>query len=210
MGRSLKCKTSLYFIVFILFSATTLNLSYASTSESFVYSYGGAKIWVFIDTNNTWAIKRDLNYTLYFEVYLESLGKNVGVFINRVTLSFRGTNLRQMISPNITLQSAGQSWTWNATFELVEHELSVYPGQSSTFDLNFEVRYDVIDSSETHWHYRVSDHIPVVIKNPSTPTSKPWTFAVTVFFLVLMSGMAIALIILWIKIRRYKKLAARA
>lgn len=194
----------LYIVVPILFSLIALNLGYGLISRSFVYSYGGAKVWVFITTNDTWTLKPDLNYTLYFEIYLESSGNNIGVFINRVTLNFRGTGLRQLISPNITLQSAGQSWTWNVTLKPTEEEFGLYPGQSSTFNLDFEVRYDTIDSSGTHWHYRVSDYITTKVKNPFS-TTQPWTILPIVFLSVLSGGLAVALIILWIKIRKYKK-----
>jgi hypothetical protein len=54
------------------------------------------------------------------------------------------------------------------------------PGQVLTQNLDFEFRYDVIDSNGDYWSYRVNESIPVTIQSPKQPAETMTTFG-TVF-----------------------------
>jgi len=207
-----KAKKTFYFIVFgIIFALITLsNPCSASTSAvdtkyySFVYNYGNAKIWVFVTLDHPFFMGSKMNSSISATVYLEKLGTNIGVFINRLTFSLEGTQVRKTISPNVTLNNSLRSWTWNTTFGQEDIDRILVPGQTLAWSMNFEFRYDVIDSSGEYWFYRINENISATIQSPES-TAETWITFGTVFLIVSIFGVLCAIIMLWLKIRRYRK-----
>ena len=194
----------------ILTLAALLNFCGAPTSVadtesySFVYNYGNAKIWAFITLDYPFFVGPETNSSASATIYLEKLGSNIGVFINRLTFGFEGTQIRKTVSPNVTLNNSLRSWTWNTTFEQEDINQILFPGQIMTRTLNFEFRYDVIDSSGEYWFYRINENIPVAIQS-AEQSAETWTSFGTVFLIVSIFGVSCAVIVLWLKIRRYRK-----
>lgn len=187
-----------------------LNFGSASTrvadaeSYSFVYSYGNAKIWVFVMLNRTFFVGPKANGSIFLTIYLEKLGNNIGVFINRLTFGFDGTQIRKTISPNVTLNNSLRSWAWNITFGQEDVDRILVPGQTLVGALNFEFRYDVIDSSGEYWYYRVNENIPATIQS-SEQAAKTWKTFGTVFLIISLLGVVSAVVVLGLKIRRHKR-----
>jgi len=185
-------------------NASTINIV-DTDSYSFVYNYGNAKIWVFVMLNHPFLIGPEVNNSIFLTVYLEKLGSNRGVFLNRLTLSFEGTQVRKAISPNVTLGNDLRLWTWNITFGQEDIDLILLLGQylfATTLD--FEFRYDIIDSSEEYWFYRVNESIPATIQRQGQAADTWITFG-TIFLIVSLFGVASAILVLWLKIRRYRR-----
>ena len=175
-----------------------------SASYSFVYCYGNAKIWVFIETNRTITVNPNEPASLFLTIYLEKLGNNVGVFLNRITFKLEGTQLEKIISPNITLQSDMSSWSFNITFEQDEISSILSPGQIINGKMLFELRYDIIDSSGEIWPFRVNEDFPISFKYTGQ-MERPWITFETIFIIVLFIGVISVLGLFWLKVRRYKK-----
>jgi len=193
-------------IILILIVLWNLVSAYtcAAESNSFVYCYGNVKIWISVVSNQTSFIGPKANGSIVLTIFLENLGSNLGVFINRLTFSLEGTQIRRSISPNVTLDTQLPSWTCNVTFGQEDVGSILIPGQVLAQNLNFEFRYDVIDSSREYWSYRVNESIPVTIQSPKQPAEAVTTF-VTVFLVVSLFGVISVLVVLWLKIRSYKK-----
>jgi len=175
-----------------------------SSSYSFVYCYGNTKIWVFIEANHTVTVNPNEDCSLFLTVYLERLGNNVGVFLNRVTFELEGTQLKKAISPNVTLQSDTRSWSYNIMFKGDEISSIVKPGQIISGEMIFELRYDIIDSSGEIWPFRVNEDFPISFKNIEQ-TEQPWMNFETVFIIALLFGATSASALFLLRIRRYKK-----
>ncbi|MCL6579491.1 MAG: hypothetical protein K6T73_08925 [Candidatus Bathyarchaeota archaeon] len=175
-----------------------------SSSYSFVYCYGNTKIWVFIEANRTVTVNPDEDCSLFLTVYLERLGNNVGVFLNRVTFKLEGTQLIKTISPNVTLQSDIRSWSYNVTFKGDEVSSIIKPGQIISGEMTFELRYDIIDSYGEIWPFRVNEEFPILFKNIGQ-TEQPWMNFETVFIIVLLFGATSALALFLLRICKYKK-----
>jgi hypothetical protein len=135
---------------------------------------------------------------------LEKLGSNRGVFVNRLTFGFEGTQIREIVSPNVTLDNNLRSWAGNVTFEEGDVDQVLMPGQTLARALNFEFRYDVMDSSGEYWPYRVSENIPATIQM-SGQAGETWITFGTVFLLISLLGVAFAVVVLGLRIRRYKR-----
>jgi len=142
--------------------------------------------------------------SLLLTVYLEKLGNNVGVFLNRITFKLEGTQLEKIISPNITLQSDMSSWSFNITFEQDEISSILSPGQIINGKMLFELRYDIIDSSGEIWPFRVNEDFPISFKYTGQ-MERPWITFETIFIIVLFIGVISVLGLFWLKVRRYKK-----
>lgn len=200
-----------WFVVgMILTLITSLNFGSASASVaetesySFVYSYGNAKIWVFVMLNRSLFIGPKVNCSIFSTVYLEKLGNNRGVFINRLTFTFEGTQIEKPTSPNVTLNNSLRSWAWNTTFGQEDFNRIIVPGQTLVKSLNFEFRYDVIDSSGEYWSYRVNENIPATIQS-SEQAAETWITFGTVFLIISLFGVVSAAVVLGLKIRRHKR-----
>ncbi|MEM3828591.1 MAG: hypothetical protein QXP36_05205 [Conexivisphaerales archaeon] len=193
----------LFLIVIVKLYPASANIS-ESPSYSFVYSYGNAKIWVFIEANRTLTAGPSTNCTIFLTVYLEKLGNNKGVFLNRITFKFEDTQLERILSPNVTLQDNMRSWSGNVTFEQDEISLIIRPGEVLSGRMNFELRYDVIDSFEETWPFRVNEEFPISFKNVAQ-IEQPWITYEVVFIATLLIGVISSIILLWLKIHRYKK-----
>ena len=180
--------------------------TYASEveSNSFVYCYGDVKIWVIVMLNQTSFIGPRANGSIFLTVLLENSGNNIGVFINRFTFDLEGTQIEKNISPNVTLNTQLPSWTSNITFWQEDVSSILVPGQVLTPNLDFEFRYDVIDSDGEYWSYRVNERIPVKIQSPKQPAETMTTFG-TVFVIVSLFGLTSVIVMLSLKIRSYKK-----
>lgn len=201
----------LYFLYQIfLFSIVVTGIPLVSigdmglSSYSFVYCYGNAKIWVFIEANRTLIVNPNKSASLFLTIYLEKLGNNVGVFLNRVTFMLEGTQLVKTISPNVTLQNDMRLWSCNITFERDELSSILKPGQVISGKMTFELRYEIIDSSEETWSFRVNEDFPISFKDIGQ-TEQPWITFETVFIIVLLLGIISALALFCLRIRRYKK-----
>jgi len=188
----------------------SLNLHYPcataadSSFRSFVYCYGNAKIWVFIEANETLSVGPDTNCTINVTIYLENLGNNIGIFLNRVTFKFEGAQLEKTISPNVTLQNSLRSWSCNITFQQEDMSSMLRPGQILNGEMNFEFRYDIIDSSGEIWSYRLNENFPATFVNIGQ-VEAPWINFETIFITVLLVGIISAGILLWLRIRKYKR-----
>jgi len=172
--------------------------------HSFVYNYGHAKIWVFIETNTTLTISPRTNSTILLTAYLENLEDNKGIFLNRVTFMLRQTQLEKSVSPNVTLDNSQRSWSYNATFEFEDISTILRPGQSLNGEMSFEFRYDIIDSSGDVWSFRVNEDFPVEFANAGQ-LEQPWVSFQMVFVIVLIFAIVSAIVLSWLKIRKYKK-----
>lgn len=170
-------------------------------THSFVYSYGGAKLWVFVDLNETWSVGQ--NQSMQIKLYLEDLGRNKEVFVNRITIDVEGTSIRRVTSPNITLNYANRLYHWN--LKLNESEIFQELSTSFSAKVNFEFRYDIVDSTSTSWPFIVDDYTPIRFKNVSKNGNYWLNPVILVFIIVMLSGLGASFMILWIKIRRLRK-----
>lgn len=175
-----------------------------SASHSFVYCYGHAKIWVFIEANRTITINPNESASIFLTVYLEKLGNNTGVFLNRITFELEGTPLEKTISPNVTLQSDRRLWSCNITFDKDEISSILKPGQIITGRLIFELRYEVIDSCGECWPFRVNEDFPISLKCIGQ-VEPSWINFETVFIIVLLFGVSSVLALFFLRVRKYKK-----
>lgn len=173
-------------------------------SNSFVYCYGNVKIWVIVMLNQTSFIGPRANGSIFLTILLENSGNKVGVFINRFTFDLEGTQIEKSISPNVTLNTQLPSWASNITFWQEDVGSILVPGQVLVQNLDFEFRYDVIDSNGECWSYRVNESIPVTIQSPKQPAETMTTFG-TVFVIMSLFGVVSVIVVLCLKIRSYKK-----
>lgn len=97
-----------------------------------------------------------------------------------------------------------RSWSGNVTFEQDEISLIIRPGEVLSGRMNFELRYDVIDSFEETWPFRVNEEFPISFKNVAQ-IEQPWITYEVVFIATLLIGVISSIILLWLKIHRYKK-----
>lgn len=203
-------KVSCHFVGMILVLITILSFTGVivcvvnAEHYSFVYCYGNVKIWVSIELNRTFFMGPKADSSIFLAVDLEKLGNNVGVLINRLTVSFDGTQIRETISPNVTLNNSLRSWAYNLTFEEEDVYRILLPGQRLVSALNFEFRYDVIDPSGECWSYRVNEYIPTTIQS-SEQVAETWITFEGVFLIVALFGVASAVIVLGLRIRRHKQ-----
>ncbi|MGB9694335.1 MAG: hypothetical protein ACPLYF_05770 [Fervidobacterium sp.] len=202
-SRHFICQTFLFLIIALGISHSSISYM-ESASHSFVYCYGNTKIWVFIDANRTVIVNPNESVSLFLTVYLEKLGNNVGVFLNRVTFKLEEMQLEKTISPNITLQSNMDSWSCNITFEPDEISSMLNPGQLINGKMAFELRYDIIDSSGETWPFRVNEDFPISFK-ATEQKEQAWIPFETVFIIVLLFGVISALGLFWLRIHKYKK-----
>ena len=202
-------KAKLLFVLFTMASliAHSNNLllkAEDSLSYSFVYSYGNAKIWVFIDTNKSLVIGSSQNSSILLAIYLEELGTNVAIFLNRVTFSIEGTQFERELSPNVTLDSTLRSWSYDITIEKKDVVQILLPVLAISGRIYFELRYDVIDSAGKYWSYRANEEFPQSFTNTDY-TIQPFLSFETIFVVISVLGIASALVLLYFRIRRYKK-----
>jgi len=169
--------------------------------HSFIYSYGGVKLWVFVDLNETWSVEQ--NQSIRVKLYLEDLGQNKEVFVNRITIDVEATSIRHVASPNITLNYANKLYHWNLTL----NESEIFQELSTSFStkINFEFRYDIVDSTSTSWPFIVNDYIPIRLKNVFKNGNYWLNPVILVFIIVMLSGLGASSMILWLKIRRLRK-----
>jgi len=196
----LKTKISLLLIFFyVSVNISEVGITLANT-HSFVYSYGGVKLWVFVDLNETWSVGQ--NQSIRVKLYLEDLGQNKGVFLNRITIDVWRTSITHVASPNTTLDYANKLFEWNLT--LNGSEIFQELCSSSSTRVEFEIRYDIVDSMSTSWPFIVNDHIPIRLNNLSNNGNSWLNPVILVFIIVILSGLGVSSMILWIKIRRLK------
>jgi hypothetical protein len=169
--------------------------------HSLVYSYGGVKLWVFVDLDETWSVGQ--NQSIQVKLFLEDLGQNKEIFVNRITLDLEGTSIRHIVSPNITLNYANKLYHWNLT--LNESEFSQELSMPISTKVNFEIRYDIVDSILTSWPFVVNDYIPIRLKIVSKNGNYWLNPIILVFIIVMISGLGASSMILWIKIRKLRK-----
>jgi len=211
-AKMAKVKEEFFCFLFGMMLALSAPLNFITTSPSvadmesysFVYSYGNAKIWVFLMLNRTFFIGPQTNSSIFSTIYLEKLGNNIGVFINRLTFGFEGTQIKKTTSPNVTLNNSLRSWAWDLTFGQEDVCQIMVPGQTLVGALTFEFRYDVIDSSGEYWPYRINENIPATIQS-SEQVAETWITFGTVFLIVSLFGVVTAVVVLWLKIRRHKR-----
>lgn len=180
-----------------------------SSSYSFVYNYGNAKIWVFIETAKNLTIGPNKNSTILLTVYLEKLGNNSSVFLNRITFSLRETPIEKVVSPNVTLTEDSRSWSYNVTFSGEDMSPILGLGQMLNGDMSLEFRYDVIDSTGDTWSYRVNEDLPVRFINIEE-VGPQWLSFEKLFITITVAGIGFAAILIWIRIRKYKKTQKQA
>jgi hypothetical protein len=196
---------ALIMIVSIMIDSNSLMLRAADFSAySFVYSFGNAKIWAFIEANESLAIGPSQNGSILVTIYLENLGTNKAVFLNRLTFDFKGTQFEKELSPNVTLDDDARSWSYDIDIEQKDIKSILPLGQASSGTMNFEFRYDVIDSAGEYWQYRVNEEFPQSFVNTEQASQPPLSFE-TIFVLTLSLGIASAMALLYLRIRKYKK-----
>jgi hypothetical protein len=181
------------------FIANAIDLS----SHSFVYNYGNARIWVFIEANNTLIVSSNHNCTILFTVYIEELGNNKAVFLNRISFEFDSTILKKTVSPNVTFQEDKLSWSYVMNFDQKDISSILTPGQILGGEMNFEFRYDILDSAEQFWPFRVNEEFPLEFVN-GEQSNQPWMNQTMIFIIVLLVGLVSAIVLLWVRIRKYK------
>lgn len=194
-------------VLFTMLATNLSSLSFCATissSYSFVYNYGNAKVWVYVQTDKNLTVGPNRNSTIAFTVYLEKLGSNSAVYLNRITFSLKGTPVEKVTSPNVTLQSNNQSWLYDVTFS--DEDVSPVLGLGQALDgyMGFEFRYDVIDSTGGTWSYRVNEEIPVRFINIEE-VGPQWLSFETLFITVTLIGIGSAAVLILFRIRRYKK-----
>jgi len=199
-----------YFVFQIILISVLMNLtSFAAYAESlssysFVYNFGNAKIWAFIETNESLAVGPNKNSSILLTIYLEKLATNKGVFLNRVTFSFEGTQFERVLSPNVTLTTDAPLWSYNISFGQEDAAPILGPGQTVRGEMNFEFRYDVIDSTEDIWSYRVNERFPQTLLS-TEQANQPLPPFETIFVLISLLGIGVAILLTWFKIRKYRK-----
>jgi len=205
-------RIKLFFTAIIIFSiviGSSIILKATDLSYSFVYSYEHAKIWVFIETNESLAIGPSQNGSILFTTYLEEMGTNKAVFLNRLTLGIKGTQFERELSPNVTLDKNARSWSHDIDIEQRD-VISILPlGQTTSGTLYFELRYDVIDSTGENWPYRVNEEFPQNFVN-TEQLGQPLLSFETMFAVILSLGIASAMVLLYLKIHKYKKTNVQA
>ncbi len=193
-------------VLFLIFSVSLAHVCFSTenlSTYSFVYNYGNAKVWTFIETNKTLTVASNRSSTILITVYLESLGTNMGVFLNRITFKLGETQFEKTISPNITLHNDTRSWSCNIT--LSEDSIPFWTvGGTLAGTMTFELRYDIVDSTGDTWSYRVNENLPVRIVNVES-TGPQWISFEMLFASILLIGIGSAAFIIWLKIHKYRK-----
>jgi hypothetical protein len=208
--KRVKLFFALIIVASIMIYSNSLILKAADLSSySFVYSFGNAKIWVFIETNESLAIGPNQNSSILLTIYLEELGTNKAVFLNRVTFDFKGTQFEKELSPNVTLDDNARSWSHNIDIEQKDITPILPPGQASSGTMHFEFRYDLIDSAGKDWPYRVNEEFPQSFVNTEHASQPLFPFE-TIFVVTLSLGIASAMVLLYLRIRKYKKTNVQA
>jgi hypothetical protein len=72
--------------------------------------------------------------------------------------------------------------------------------------MDFELRYDIIDSTDNIWSYRVNEKFPQTFLNTEQADQPLLAFG-TVFASISLLGIGSAMALIWLKIRRYRKTA---
>ncbi len=207
--KNLKCFAVQIILISVLMNLNSYTVTVESLSSySFVYNFGNAKIWVYIEANDSLVIGPSNYSSILLTIYLEKLGTNKGVFLNRVTFNFEGTQLEKVISPNVTLSNDGGLWSGNISFEQNASAI-LRPGQMMRGEMDFEFRYDIIDSAEKMWSYRVNERFPQTVLNIER-ADQPLPGFVTVFAFVSLLAIGSAAVLIWFKIRRYRKAQLKA
>jgi hypothetical protein len=193
--------------IFLILTLLELNCSIADavdmSSHSFVYNYGNARIWVFIEANSTLIVSPNHNGTILFTVYIEELGNNKAVFLNRITFEFDSTMLKKTVSPNVTFQEDKLSWSYVVNFDQKDISDILIPGQTLGGEMNFEFRYDILDFTEQFWPFRVNEEFPLEFAN-GEQSNQPWINQAMIFIIVLLVGSVSVVVLLWVRIRKYK------
>ena len=204
MNRPKHLTTITLSAIFIIAFSQSYLCSADASSYSFVYNYGNAKVWVFIETGKNLTVGSNRNSTITLTVYLEKLGNNSAIFLNRITFSLKETPVEKVTSPNVTLQTDKQSWSYNVTFSDEDVSPILKIGQALDGDMSFEFRYDVIDPTGDTWSYRVNEDLPVRLISIQDLWPQ-WISFEKLFIIITLVGIGSAAILIWVRIRKYKK-----
>jgi hypothetical protein len=121
-----------------------------------------------------------------------------------VAFNFEGTQLEMVLSPNVTLTSDVPLWSRNISFGQEDVTPILGPGQTMRGEMDFEFRYDVIDSTDDIWSYRVNERFPQTLLSTEQASQPPLPFE-TIFAAISLLGIGVAILLTWFKIRKYRK-----